>query len=286
MWVRALLFLGVLILSSTPMSGGRATESFAGRFVDLPGVKLHYIDSGGAGIPLVLLHANTGTVESWAPQIEPFAQAGYRVVALDRRGWGKSVADLAAGARPGAVSDDIEALADYLKLEKFHLLGIAGGGFYAVDYAVWKPARLLSLVAAATSLQLKEKEIDEYRLRIEFEGFRKLPAHHREIGPSYRGGDPEGVKRWIEIDHGSMQAGAKLQPLRTPNTYAKLATIKTPTLVVAGGADAVSPPSMMRLWAAKIPGAEFALVPEAGHAVSWEQPEIFNAVVLAFLQKH
>ncbi len=247
---------------------------------------MRYIDTGGAGDPVVLLHANTGAVEAWEPQIGPFAAAGHRVIAFDRRGWGASLADPATGAQPGSIAGDLDALADVLRLETFHLVGVAGGGFAALDYAAWKPSRLRSLVAAATSAQLAEKEIDAFRLRIEFEGFRKLPPHHREIGASYRGGNPAGVARWMEIDHHAQQEGAPAQPLRTPNTYAKLATIRTPTLVVAGCSDAVSPPSMMRLWAAKIPGAEFALVPEAGHAVSWEQPEAFNALVLGFLARH
>lgn len=264
-----------------------ATEKlYSPGFADLPGVCLHYIDTGGAGAPLILLHANTGAVDSWEPQIEPFAVAGYRVIAFDRRGWGQSLAVAATGAQPGSIAGDLDALADHLRLEKFHLLGVAGGGFAALDYAAWKPRRLLSVIAAATSAQLAEKEIDEFRARIEFEGFRALPAHVREISPSYRGANPEGVARWIAIDDGARQKDAPFQPLRTPNTYAKLAGIKVPALVIAGGADAVSPPSMMRLWAAKIKGAEFALVPEAGHAVSWEQPEAFNALALTFLSKH
>ena len=260
-------------------------EIRARKFADLPGVKLRYVDTGGDSPPLILMHANTGTIEAWEPQIEPFARAGFRVVAFDRRGWGESLAQPQTDAQPGTLAGDLDALADYLRIPDFHLLGVAGGGFAALDYAAWKPKRLRSLIVAATSAQLAEKEIDAYRLRIEFEGFRKLPAHHREIGPSYRGGNPAGVKRWMEIDHHAQQAGATLQPLRTPNTYAKLATIVTPTLIIAGCADAVSPPSMMRLWAAKIPDAQFTLVPEAGHAVSWEQPEAFNEIVLEFLRK-
>ena len=256
------------------------------QFADLPGVRLRFIDTGGPGAPVVLLHANTGTLESWVPQVEPFRAASLRVIAFDRRGWGESFPAPATGPQPGTIAGDLDALADFLRLEKFHLVGVAGGGFAALDYAAWKPARLRGLVAATTSAQLAEPEIDAFRLRIEFAGFRQLPPHHREIGPSYRGGEPEGVARWMQIDHRAQQKGAPAQPLRSPNTYAKLATIATPTLVVAGCADAVSPPSMMRLWAAKIPGAEFALVPEAGHAVSWEQPEAFNRLVLDFLARH
>ena len=68
----------------------------SGAYADLPGVKLWFVDTGGAGIPIVLLHPNTGTVAIWEPQISAFAQAGYRVIAFDRRGWGKSTPDAAA----------------------------------------------------------------------------------------------------------------------------------------------------------------------------------------------
>ena len=256
------------------------------RFAELEGVTLRYVDTGGAGPALVLLHANTGSVEAWEPQIAAFANAGLRVIAFDRRGWGKSFANADTGPQPSSAAEDIEALADHLALAEFHLAGVAGGGFCALDYAAWKPGRLRSLTAAATSAQLSESEIAAYRRRIEFDGFRALPPHHREISASYRGGNPQGVARWIEIDHASQQKAAPAQPLRTPNTYAKLAEISTPTLVIAGCADAVSPPSMMRLWAAKSPNAQFALVPEAGHAVSWEQPEAFNKLLLAFVAEH
>ena len=67
-----------------------ATRS--GAYADLPGVKLWFIDSGGAGVPIVLLHPNTGTVAIWQPQISAFAQAGYRVIAL--------TAEAGARARP------------------------------------------------------------------------------------------------------------------------------------------------------------------------------------------
>ena len=69
-----------------------------GAYAELPGVKLWFTDSGGSGVPIVLLHPNTGTVEIWQPQIAAFAAAGYRVIAFDRKGWGKSLADPASGA--------------------------------------------------------------------------------------------------------------------------------------------------------------------------------------------
>jgi len=81
----------------------------SGAYADLPGVKLWFTDTGGTGAPIVLLHPNTGTVEIWQPQIAAFAAAGYRVIAFDRKGWGKSVAEPASAAEPSSIAGDLDA---------------------------------------------------------------------------------------------------------------------------------------------------------------------------------
>lgn len=250
----------------------------------LPGVRLWFTDTGGTGEPVVLMHAITGTSESWAPQIEAFAKTGYRVIAFDRRGWGKSQADPATGPQPGHAADDLHALADHLALARFHLVGVAGGGFVALDYAAAHPERLSSLVVAASTGSVTDKEIQDVIARIEIPGIRSLPAHFREVSASYRGTNPEGTKRWLEIEEHARQADAPNQPLRSPNTFAKLATIATRTLVVAADADLIAPPGLMKLWARHVKDAQWTTVPDAGHSIAWEQPAIFNDVVLRFLK--
>jgi pimeloyl-ACP methyl ester carboxylesterase len=258
----------------------------AGRFAELPGVKLWFTDIGGAGAPIVLLHANTGTSESWEAQATAFARQGYRVIAFDRRGWGKSLADPATGPQPGSVAGDLDALADHLKLDKFHLVGVAGGGFVSIDYAAWRPERLRSLTVAASTGQFSEKEMRDFTARVEIPELRKQAAVYREVGPSYRGANPEGTKRWMEIDEHARQPGAPSQPLRTPNTFAKLAGITVPVLVMAADADLLAPPALMRAWAAHLKNYEWATVPDSGHAIAWEHPDIFNDNVLAFVKRH
>jgi len=71
---------------------------------NLTGVRLAFRDSGGGGVPIVLLHANTGTSLSWEPQFASFAAAGYRTIAFDRRGWGESLPDPQSGPQPGSVA--------------------------------------------------------------------------------------------------------------------------------------------------------------------------------------
>jgi pimeloyl-ACP methyl ester carboxylesterase len=271
---------------SFALRGYGAQATAAGRYAELPGVKLWFTDTGGAGPPIVLLHANTGTSESWEAQATAFAGQGYRVIAFDRRGWGKSLADPATGPQPGTVAGDLDALADHLKLDKFHLVGVAGGGFVSIDYAAWRPQRLRSLVVAASTGQFAEKEMRDFTARVEIPELRKQAAVYREVGPSYRGANPEGTKRWIEIDEHAQQPGAPSQPLRTPNTFAKLAAVTMPVLVMAADADLLAPPALMRTWAAHLKNYDWAAVPDSGHAIAWEHPDVFNESVLAFVKRH
>ncbi len=265
----------------------RAVENeFPGRYAELPGVKLWFIDTGGSGVPIMLLHANTGTSASWEAQTRAFAREGYRVIAFDRRGWGKSLADPTTGPQPGSVAGDLDALADHLKLDRFHLVGVAGGGFVSLDYAAWRPERLRSLVVAASTGQFAEPEMRNFTARIEIPELRKQAAVYREVGPSYRGANPEGTQRWIQIEEHAQQPGAPTQPLRTPNTFAKLASVTMPVLLIAADADLLAPPALMRAWAAHLRSYEWAAVADSGHAIAWEHPEVFNENVLAFVKRH
>jgi pimeloyl-ACP methyl ester carboxylesterase len=265
------------------------TPSFAaeenGMYAKLPGVKLWFTDSGGSGPPIVLLHSNTGNSDIWEPQIAAFSKAGYRVIAFDRRGWGRSTAD-PSGPQPGSVAGDLDGLVDYLKLGKFHLLGVAGGGFAALDYAAWRPEHVRSLIVGGSTGDIKDKEIANFIARIEIPEIRKQAAAYLEVAPSYRGGNPDGLARWNEINAHSRQGDAPSQPLHAPNTYEKIAAISAPTLIIAADADLLAPPAMMRLWAPHMKSYEWTMMQDAGHAMAWEQPQVFNKLVLDFLAKH
>ena len=274
-------------LMSVTLGLACGTAKAADAYADLAGVRMFFTDSGGTGKPLILLHANTGAVASWEPQVQAFAQAGYRVIAFDRRGWGRSKADAATGAQPGTIAGDLDALLDHLKLQKVYLLGVAGGAFASIDYAAWRPERVAGMVLAASSARLdSEKEMRDITARIDMPGRRSLPVVFMEVGPAYRAADPAGTERWLDNEKQAKQPGAQDQPLRTLNSYAKLETIIAPTMVLAGGADLIAPPAMMRLWARHVRGAEFVVISDAGHAVAWEQPAAFNAAVLDFLRRH
>jgi pimeloyl-ACP methyl ester carboxylesterase len=254
--------------------------------IELPGVRLSYLDSGGEGEAIVFLHAHTGVAESWRPQIDHFAPLGYRCIAFDRRGWGASLPVPATGPQPGSIAEDLEQLVCHLGIERFHLVAIAGGTFAALDYSAWRPERVRSLVACASTGMITDPEIAGFIDRIAVPCLlAPAPAEFRELSAGFRGADPERAASWIATARAARQPGAPDNYVRTPNTFEKIASISAPVLAIAGGADLIAPPEMMRRWVAHLADARFEVVSEAGHAVSYEQPERFNALVEAFLDE-
>ena len=253
---------------------------------DLPGVRLWYRDSGGAGVPVVFMHAATGSSRVWEYQIPAFAAAGFRVIAFDRRGFGRT-AIAPGGVQPGTAADDLQALMNHLKIDRFHLVGTAAGGFASVDYALSFPQRLRSLVIANSIGGVQDEDYLELGRRIRPPEFSALPADLRELGPSYRAGNPEGTRRWLELERTNRAEGERpVQTMRNRITFALLETLSVPTLLLTGGADLYAPPPVMQLFVKRIKGSESVVVPEAGHSTYWEQPDVFNRAVLAFIRKH
>lgn len=255
-------------------------------YAELPGVRLWYEDAAGSDTPVLLMHAASGTSESWVPhQVPAFTTAGFRCIAYDRRGSGRSEPDPNA-EQPGCASDDLQALADHLGLDRFHLVGTAAGAAPSVDYALSHPERLRSLVISDCTGGVQDPEHLELLERIRPPQFQALPVWLRELGACYRGTDPEGTQRWIEIAEASHEGTAPRQRPRNHVTYALLETLALPVLAIAGGADQTTPPVIMRAIAKHIPNCRYEPIPEAGHAAFWEQPEVWNRLVLDFIERY
>jgi pimeloyl-ACP methyl ester carboxylesterase len=236
---------------------------------------------------VIFLHANTGSSRVWEYQLPPFVVDGYRVIAYDRRGFGRTVID-PSGVQPGTGADDLRALVDRLAIDRFHLVGTAAGGFVAFDFALSFPQRLRSLTVASSIGGMQDADFLELGRRLRPPEFNALSPDIRELGPSYRAANRAGTERWIALEHISRAPGPPppAQTMRNRMTFARLEEINVPTLLLTGDADLYAPPPLLGLFSARIKGSESAIVPEAGHSAYWEQPEIFNRTVLQFLRKH
>lgn len=253
-------------------------------YADLPGASTWYEDSGGGDATVIFMHPASGSADSWLYQIPVFTGAGYRCIAYDRLGSGRSRRHPSAEPRP-YVSDDLADLVGFLGLGRFHLIATAAGAPGAIDYALSNPEGVRSLVVADATGGVQDPEYLEVLKRIRTPEIDALPVELRELSASYRGADPAGVQRWIEIERASRDEHSResRQGNRNQITFSLLETLSVPTLVLVGDADLRTPPSQMRLLAARIPNCRFATVPEAGHAAQWEQPEIWNRTVLEFI---
>jgi pimeloyl-ACP methyl ester carboxylesterase len=279
---------GNLAAGAAPSTAALAQAPAQAReaYADVPGARIWYRDTGGSGVPVVFLHAATGSSRVWEYQIPAFTKSGFRVIAYDRRGFGRTVIDQ-AGVQPGTGADDLQALLNHLHIDRFHLVGTAAGGFVAWDFALSFPQRLRSLVVANSIGGVQDEEYLEMGRRVRPPQFNTLPPEFRELGPSYRVENPQGTQRWMELERTNRAEGPQTaQTMRNRITFSVLEGIRIPTLLLTGDADLYAPPAVLRLFAARIKAAQSVVVPEAGHSSYWEQPDIFNRAVLEFIRKH
>jgi pimeloyl-ACP methyl ester carboxylesterase len=262
-----------------------ATEGMA----DVQGARLWYWDTdgrGGSGQPVVFMHAGTQSGAGWGYQQPVFAAAGFRAIGYSRRGYFRSEAG--NPAEPGFASEDLYYLLNHLKLDKVHLVAIAHGGFFALDFALVYPQRVrsLSIISSLMGIDPSEKDYAEMNARIRPKAFDALPNEMKELHPSYRGGNPEGLAAWMKLEREAIP-GVRINPKRVHAlTWARLESIKHPTLLMTGDGDLYTPPALLRMQALHMPHADVSIVEEAGHCANWEQPAVFNQRVLAFLRKH
>jgi pimeloyl-ACP methyl ester carboxylesterase len=282
----ALLVAWLFLVPSAAIDAAQEQAAASGSYADVPGARIWYTDTGGKGIPIVLLHAATGSTRAWEHQTGVFTKAGFRVIAYDRRGFGRTV--VTPGAPPGTSADDLQAVLDRLHLDRIHLVSTAAGGFVAFDYALSFPRRLRTLVVANSIGGVQDEDFLQAGRRVRPPSFTAMPAELRELGPSYRFANPEGTERWVALEHANRAEGPAppAQTMRNRITFAALERIEAPTLLLTGDADMFEPPAVLRLFAARIKQAKAIVVPEAGHSTYWEQPEAFNRAVLDFIRRH
>jgi pimeloyl-ACP methyl ester carboxylesterase len=246
----------------------------------------------GNGPAVVFLHPGLWDMRTWDPQIVPFADAGYRVIRYDLRGYGLSSRTT---AEPYSHVADLSSLLDTLDVEQAAFIGCSMGGAVAIDTVLTAPARAWALVTVAAGLGGFEPNPEEEEW---WEDAGAGIEEAVEAGELVRAQDLR-LAIWAPLGTEDA-AGATIRRIAFDNIHEltmdesgeieldppaahRLHEIDAPTLVLKAEHD---PPDMRRisdLIAAGVPGARARMIEGADHVVNLRQPEAFDDVVLPFL---
>lgn len=261
------------------------------------GLCLHVATSGD-GPPLVALHGFTGSTETWG-KLRSVAEKTHTFIAIDLPGHGNSTApnDPRCYAL-NRVADDLVRVVDKFSVNRVALLGYSMGGRAALRFALAHSDRVSALILESMSPGIDDAAGRAARIRsdnaladaIESDGieafvnrWERLPIWDtqrdlpREVRDRLR--EQRLECRQEGLANSLRGAGAGLdEPV-----FDRLGEISAPVLLVAGALD-TKYAEIARSMQKAIPSARLSIIPEAGHAAHFEQPEAFASVVMAFLQ--
>lgn len=264
-----------------------------GSFLDVDGVRLHYVEAG-QGAPVVLIHGLGASTYSFRYTIPELAQR-YRVVAFDLKGFGYSARPASGDYSLTAHAKLIAAAMRALGIERAAVVGHSLGGAIALRLASLCPERVdrLVLVDAATDRALQRGRSLAWLARpfapiialatLHRQRFRRFALRAAVHDPAHI--TPEVVEGYFRPSRmkGHARAFARLMAHRRRDTPVDLASVRAPTLVLWGEHDRWLPPSLGEELARALPNARLEVVPAAGHLPLEEQPGYSNRALLAFL---
>ncbi|MDQ1229168.1 alpha/beta fold hydrolase [Sphingomonas sp. SORGH_AS_0879] len=278
--------------SATPGGEGYATAS--------DGARLYYKD-WGRGQPIFFHHGWPLTADDWDGQMLYFLSKGYRVIAMDRRGHGRS-SQTATGNDMDTYAADVDAVVRKLDLrDAIHIGHSTGGGEVARYVARHGQGRVAKavLVSSVPPIMLKTPDYPGGLPRSVFDGFRaQLAANRADFYwqvpiPFYgfnRPGKPviEGVRQnwWRQ----GMMGGAKahydcIKAFSETDQTADLKEMGVPTLILQGDDDQIVPYQQAALLQAKlVPNGKLKIYPGFSHGMLTLNGETINPDILSFLK--
>jgi len=257
---------------------------------------LHCVEHGrrDASQPaVVFLHGLGSSSADWALQLPAFAER-YHVLAPDLRAHGRS-RDVGGRGRFSVeqLADDVDGLLAQLNIPAAHVVGLSLGGCVALALAVRHPARVRSLTLVNTFAQYMpagRRGVIRSIVRLGMVLFAPMPVLARWVGQGLFP-KPE-QKPFVEAAVASLGQNsrhaylASMLAISRFDVQAQLPRITCPTLVVAGDRDMTVPLAAKQLLHRSIPGAQFLLVPDSGHATPYDQTDLFNQAVMEFVNAH
>ena len=230
-----------------------------------------------AGTPVLLFHSLAMTGEFWAPVAERLVDAGYRVVAPDCRGHGRS--SLKAQMTVELAASDGAELLEQLGISAANVAGASMGGSIALAFAAHHPAKTLALGLVDTTAWYGEnapQNWEERAQKAKSEGFQPMVGFQtsRWFTDAFREANPDVVEAAVAafVANDVEGYGAACRMLGACDMRPLLGTIAVPTTVLVGEEDYATPPAMAELMANAIDGAELHVLPKLRHLTPLEKP--------------
>jgi pimeloyl-ACP methyl ester carboxylesterase len=263
------------------------------------GVRLYYEETG-SGTPIVFVHEFADDCRGYEGQLRHFGQR-YRAIAYNARGYPPSdVPDDPGRYSQARARDDIRAVLDALAIDRAHIVGISMGGFATLHFGFAYPGRALSLVVAGCGYGAepgKRAQFHDETARtiaaIERDGM-AVAAKSYAQGPSrvqFQNKDPRGWAEFAGNLAGHSTAGSALTmrgvQAQRPSLWdlrEEMRRLDVPTLVMTGDEDdpCLEPGLLMKRM---IPTAALVVLPNTGHALNLEEPDLFNRSLDAFFHQ-
>jgi 3-oxoadipate enol-lactonase len=270
--------LGVGVLSAQTTTSANSP----GAFVDVDGSRLYYEECGSGPKAVILLHDGVVNSAVWDDVWPTFCKQ-FHVIRYDRRGYGRSPAT----NKPYYEADDVAALLRNRKVSQAALVGSSHGGNIALSVALRYPAQISDLVLVGPEAEgfpysehfiLKQIEFqkakDPIEVRVQNTYF-IAPGNNaaREHLRKLLNASPQDHK------HNDM-------PLPEKPVFPYVRELRMPTLILMGSEDIVDNQAVAGALVMSIPGAARVVVPDTGHLMYLEKPEIFSNLVIGFLTSH
>jgi pimeloyl-ACP methyl ester carboxylesterase len=261
------------------------------------GVSLYY-EEAGSGLPLVFVHEFAGEARSWAPQVSFFARR-YRTIVYNARGYPPSDVpeDVKKYSQDRAV-DDIRGILDHLGIARAHVCGLSMGGYATLHFGLRYPDRALSLCVAGCGYGSVLSEQEKFRQdsalvarRFREDGMARVADFYSQ-GPTrvqFKRKDPRGWQEFRDLlaaghalGHALTLEGVQMSRPSVLTLGDRMAKLRVPTLIVTGDEDdpCLEPGVFMKR---TIPSAGLVVLPQSGHTINLEEPELFNRTLLDFL---
>jgi 3-oxoadipate enol-lactonase len=280
----ALVFLLVFATAvTTAQTPNSATP--LGAFVDVDGGRIHFEECGSGADALVLLHDGVVNSAVWDDVWPAFCKR-FHTIRYDRRGYGYSPAT----TKPYYEADDLAALLHDRKIRHAALVASSHGGEVALDFALRYTAFVNDLVLvgpAATGFPNSEHFLMRERANSQSDKVQDLmEASVRDPFLIVPGHDAARKRLHDLLTAAPQDLTHEDMPLPEKPNFPYVQELRMPTLILVGSGDIADNQAIAGALVMAIPGAVRVVVPDAGHLIYLEKPEIFVGQVSAFLTAH